>query len=313
MLDVEHCPSALKPLQAVADVVTVPPSRRELAKLIPDFDAYLASLHIRIDWEIIDLAGRLKIIATASTGTDHIDMDSVVRRDIAVLSLRNETSFLSGITSTAEMAWALLLAVVRKLPWSFEAAKHGEWARDRFRGRQLSGKTLGILGYGRLGRIIAEYGRAFRMRVLAHDILDVLPAEGIELVDFETLLSESDALSIHIHLTEENRGLFTDDVFNRMKPGVVLINTSRGAIIDEAALIRALESGRLLGAGVDVIHGEWNENLAAHPLIRYAATHDNLVISPHTGGVTVEAQSMAIEFIARKLAGYLRSLEKPEG
>ena len=313
MLDVEHCPSALKPLQAVADVVTVPPSRRELAKLIPDFDAYLASLHIRIDWEIIDLAGRLKIIATASTGTDHIDMDSVVRRDIAVLSLRNETSFLSGITSTAEMAWALLLAVVRKLPWSFEAANHGEWARDRFRGRQLSGKTLGILGYGRLGRIIAEYGRAFRMRVLAHDILDVLPAEGIELVDFETLLSESDALSIHIHLTEENRGLFTDDVFNRMKPGVVLINTSRGAIIDEAALIRALESGRLLGAGVDVIHGEWNENLAAHPLIRYAATHDNLVISPHTGGVTVEAQSMAIEFIARKLAGYLRSLEKPEG
>ena len=265
-------------------------------------------MHVRIDRDVIDAAGRLKIIATASTGTDHIDMDYVSRRGITILSLRDETSFLSGITSTSEMTWTLLLAVVRKLPWSFEAAKRGEWARDRFRGRQLSGKTLGILGYGRLGRITAEYGRAFRMRVLAHDLRDVVPAEGVELVDFGTLLKESDVLSIHIHLTEENRRLFTDDVFNRMKPGAVLINTSRGATIDDTALIRALESGRLLGrAGIDVIHGEWNENLAAHPLIRYAAAHENLVISPHTGGVTFEAQSMAIEFISRKLTDYIVS------
>ena len=150
---------------------------------------------------------------------------------------------------------------------AFDAAKAGHWARDEFRGHQLSGKTLGILGYGRLGRMAAEYGKAFRMRVLACDVRKVEPAEGVEIVDFERLLRESDVLSIHIHLTEENRGLINTGAFAMLKPGAVLINTSRGAIVDEQAFLEALLSGRLAGAGVDVIEGEWNENLADHPLI----------------------------------------------
>ena len=165
------------------------------------------------------------------------------------------------------MAWTLLLAVIRHPPWSFEAAKRGWWTRDRFRGHQLVGKTLGILGYGRLGRIMGRYGRAFLMRVIPHDIRDVASEEGVELVDFDTLLRESDILSIHIHLTQENRNLFTPEVFGKMKKGSCLINTSRGAIIDEGAFLEALENGHPGCAGIDVITGEWDADLQNHPLI----------------------------------------------
>jgi len=206
-----------------------------------------------------------------------------------------------------QMAWALLLAVVRRIPWSFDAAKEGYWARDRYRGHQLAGKTLGILGYGRLGHIMAEYGVGFRMRVIAHDVRDLEPAPGVELVDLDTLLREADVLSIHIHLTEENRDFINADRFAKMKPTCYLINTSRGAIINEADFVEALETGQIDGAGVDVIEGEWREDLIKHTLIRYAREHENLVIAPHTGGVTVEAQQMTKEFMVSKLIAFLEA------
>jgi len=219
--------------------------------------------------------------------------------------LRHDTEFLDSITATAELAWGLLLATVRRLPWAFDAAKAGHWARDGYRGHQLSGKTLGILGYGRLGRIVAEYGKAFRMRVIACDVREVKAADGVQMVDFDTLLRESDVLSLHIHLTEENRGIINAETFAKMKLGAVLVNTSRGAIIDEKAFLDALLSGRLGGAGVDVIEGEWDEDLSRHPLIRYANEHENLVISPHIGGVTHESQRMVYEHTVSKLVDYL--------
>jgi phosphoglycerate dehydrogenase-like enzyme len=134
--------------------------------------------------------------------------------------------------------------------------------------------------------MVADYGQAFRMRVLACDRKEIAPAPGVEMVDFPTLLRESDVLSIHIHLTPENRGFLGREALSRMKPGAILLNTSRGAVLDEAALLDHLESGHLGGAGLDVIDGEWSKNLTAHRLIRYANLHENLVISPHTGGIT---------------------------
>ncbi len=157
--------------------------------------------------------------------------------------------------------------------------------------------------------MMAEYGKAFRMRVIACDTKDINPPAGVTMVDFETLIAESDVLTIHIHLTEKNRGLISSDVFQKMKSGAVLVNTSRGAIIDEAAFLDALETNHLGGAGIDVIDGEWNEDLASHPLIQYANTHENLVISPHIGGVTYESQHMAIAFIVKKLVQFLENLE----
>lgn len=308
LYDISHIPDALDPLADVADVVHLAPTEDNLRNELPACDAYLAALSVRLTREIIEQSPRLRIVCTSSTGTDHLDMDALAERDIEVISLKYDTEFLDRITCTAEMAWCLLLAVVRKLPWSFAAAQQGSWARDRFRGHQLSEKTIGILGYGRLGRIMGRIARGFSMRVLAHDQQDVEPEEGVEMVDLDTLLTTSDVLSVHIHLTPENAGFLGRDAFAKLKAGAYLVNTSRGAIVDEAAMLEALRSGRLAGAGVDVIHGEWDENLEQHPLIAYAREHDNLVISPHTGGVTYEAQGMTMRHSAQKLARALQAL-----
>jgi D-3-phosphoglycerate dehydrogenase len=310
MSDLPAYPEAMAALAPVADVVELPAGREGLLEAIGGFDAYFATLAVRADGKVLERAKRLRVIATPSTGLDHIDLAAAAERKIAILSLKDDTEFLDRITATAELAWGLLLATVRRLPWAFEAARRGEWARDRFRGRQLSGKTLGVLGYGRLGRMVARYGLAFRMRVLACDVRPVEPEAGVALVDLDTLLRESDVLSVHVHLTEANRGLLGAKEFARMKTGAVLVNTSRGAIVDEPALLAALESGRLAGAGLDVICGEWDADLAGHPLIRYASAHENLVISPHIGGVTAESQRLAMAHTAEKLLHYLERLNE---
>jgi len=307
MLDAGHCSEALEPLRSAAVVVGMPPSQERLLDVIGDFDAFLTSLAVQTDREVLDRASRLRVIATPSTGLDHIDAAYATRKGIRVISLKDETALLDSITATAELAWGLLLAVVRHIPGAFEAAKRGNWARDEFRGHQMSGKTLGVLGYGRLGRMVAEYGKAFRMRVLACDVREMEPEHGVEMVSFATLLRESDVLTIHVHLTEETRGLIGADELAMMKEGAVLINTSRGALIDEQELLRALESGHLSGAGLDVIDGEWRNDLDQHALVAYARTHGNLIITPHVGGVTHESQVMAFRACARMLADYLRS------
>jgi D-3-phosphoglycerate dehydrogenase len=270
-----------------------------------EFDAYLASLQVQLDCTTIESAAKLKVIATPSTGLDHIDLGAAQARGIPVLSLRDDKEFLSALTATAELAWGLLLSVVRRLPWAVLAAHSGDWARDRFRGHQLSGKTLGIIGYGRLGRIIGEYGKAFRMRVLATDISDVAAADHVERMPLAELLPQADVVSIHVHLTEQTRGMLGAAEFARIKRGAVLINTSRGAIIDESALLAALQDETLLGAGLDVVDGEWRTDLAQHPLIAYASSHQNLVISPHIGGVTFESQRMAYGRIVEMMINFL--------
>ena len=186
-------------------------------------------------------------------------------------------------------------------------AAAGHWDRDLFTGHQVSGATLGILGYGRLGKMVAEYGKALRMNVLACDLKEI-DAPGVRQVDFDTLLAESDVLTLHIHLTPETHGIIGAAEFGKMKDGVVLINTSRGALIDEEAFVAALESGKVAAAGLDVIHGEWNEDISRHPLIRYAASHSNLIITPHIGGSTWESNRDARLFTARKLIRYMKSV-----
>jgi D-3-phosphoglycerate dehydrogenase len=309
MADITPFPGVFDDLYKVAQVTTLPADQQLFDSVIGDYDAYFASLKIQVRKEVLERAARLKMIATPTTGLDHIDMKTAAACGVKVLSLKKEIPFLESITCTAEMTWGLLLAVIRRLPWSFDAVKNGHWARDEFRGHQLSGKTLGILGYGRLGRMVAEYGKAFRMRVLVCDHKPVTLAPKVTPVDFFTLLREADILSIHIHLTPENHHLFNRDVFGQMKPGAILLNTSRGAIIDEAALCAALENGHLGGAGLDVIDGEWNQDLKNHPLIDYARHHQNLVISPHTGGITFEAQRDTLKFIARKLTDFIKAYE----
>lgn len=202
----------------------------------------------------------------------------------------------------------MLFSCTRNLQSAADAARKGKWARDEFRGHQLAYKTLGVLDCGRLGCIVAEYGKAFRMNIIAYDKLKV-DMPWIRQVGLEELLSQSDVLDIHIHLTENNKILIDRNAFGKMKKGAILINTCRGAVIDEQALIEALEKGQLLAAGLDVITGEWRNDLENHILIKYMQTHNNLVIAPHIGGVTFESQKKAHKHIINKLANYFESRE----
>jgi len=290
----------------VSDVVSItslPPDRETARKCLGEYDGFLAPLEFRTDRELLDAAGRLKAVFTATTGLDHIDLDYAAQKGIAVYGMKNDRAFLDSVTATAEMALGLLLALVRKIPWAFDAVKQGEWNRDRYRGNQLSGKTMGILGCGRLGTIMAQYAQALRMEVLGCDILP-LSLPGVEMVSFRELLERSDVLSVHVHLNEDTRGMIGAAELARMKPGSVLINTSRAAIVDEAAMLDALENGPLAAAGVDVIDGEWQEDKTAHPVIRYAQTHENLLISPHLGGACFEAQQKALANTLEKVCHF---------
>jgi D-3-phosphoglycerate dehydrogenase / 2-oxoglutarate reductase len=301
MLDVAACPDVLKPLHEIGTLIALPDCQDLLLERVHEFDAFVTPLTVQSNRDVLAAARRLKVIATPSTGVDHIDVAAAQAKGIAVLSLKDDIDFLRQITATAELAWALLLALVRRLPSAFAAAREGRWARDEFRGTQLSGKTLGIVGYGRLGTMVAQYGRAFGMHTLVCDVKQVPTPSGVQQVDFDSLLHCSDVVSIHMHLSESTRNLFDRPALHNMKAGAVLINTSRGGIIDESALLEALESGHLAGAGLDVINGEWRTDLFQHPLIQYANQHDNLIISPHVGGVTRESQSLAYERIVQKL------------
>ena len=299
---------ALAKLELIADVSYFSANQDVLTENIQDYDAYYASAHVQANREVLDNAKNLKVIATPSTGIDHIDVQYAIEKNIDVIHIAKEIDLLNGFTATAEHAWGLLLACVRQLPAAFDCAKNGYWARQRFTGFQLYKKTLGIIGLGRLGKMMASFGNGFNMNVIGCDILEK-PIKGVNQVSLDKLLNESDVITVHIHLTDENNGFISKELFQKMKKGVILINTSRGAIIDESALLENLHSGHVGAAGLDVIDGEWDQNIYDHPLIEYSRNHDNLVISPHIAGATIESIIGSREFLGKKLADYIKMKE----
>lgn len=276
------------------------PDYKWLLENIERFDAYYASAHVQADQSVLENAEKLKVIATASTGTDHLDVKFARKKGITVLDLAKEYDLLDSFSATAELGWGLLLSLVRFLPQAIDDARQGIWARQKYTGTQLLGKTIGILGYGRLGKMVAGIANGFRMKVLACDI-KTIEDQGVEQVGFDEMLSRSDIISINVHLNDSTRGMISEDVISKTQKGVIIINTSRGAIIDETALLKGLRSGHIAGAGLDVIHGEWDEDLYNHPLVEYSRKHTNLIISPHIGGSTVESIEDARLFMAKKL------------
>jgi D-3-phosphoglycerate dehydrogenase / 2-oxoglutarate reductase len=309
-VDLGNAPEAQMVLEDSFDVVYADATTEVLQRHLPQADAYYATVYVRLTRALLEDASRLQAVVTPTTGTDHIDLQAAAECRIPVLCLKDDRRLLDSITATAELSWALLLACARRLPEATQAARRGIWGRDAFRGRQISGKTLGLIGCGRLGSIMAQYAQAFRMKVVAYDPQPIrLP--NVEHIPFEEVFSRADMVSVHVHLTENTRGIVNRSVLARMKPGAILINTSRGAIIDEVALLEALEEGRLAAAGLDVIDGEWREHLAKHPLLCYARSHDNLIVTPHIGGVTYESQAMAYLAAAEKLVQFFHDASRP--
>lgn len=291
-------------LGGVADCRHVEAEPEALATALGGADALLdASMKVRLDRAMLRAAPRLKVISTATTGSDHIARDGLEAAGVALHTLREDPELLRNITPAAELSWALVLACARRLPAAAAHVRDGGWTRENFPGLMLNGRCLGLFGCGRIGQWMAGYARAFGMRVLGHDPhLADWPA-NIERCAPEDLVAQADVISVHVHLSDETRGLLSADLLARAKPGAIVINTSRGAVIDEAALLAGLESGRIGAAGLDVLDGE--PEIATHPLLAYARRHDNLIITPHCGGFSPDAVRVVCRRAAEKIARHL--------
>lgn len=283
----------------------IPATAEAVAPALKDAHAFLdASMVTRITDTMIAAAPSLKVISCATTGSDHIDRGEINRRNIAVRTLKEDKDLLKNLTPAAELSWALLMACARKLIAAQKHVVSGKWARVDFPGIMLRGKKLGIVGCGRIGGWMARYAAAFGMEVRAYDPLVEKFPEGVTKTSLEELVSVSDFISVHVHLTEATRRLISRPLFDAMKPGVIIINTSRGGVIDEQALLDNLLSGKVAAAGLDVLDGE--PDIAGHPLVKYAMTHDNLIITPHCGGYSLEAVSIVCQRAAQKVLDYFK-------
>ena len=306
----DYSPVARAVLDRLGDVSDGPLTRSELMDRVRDCNVLIVRLAHRIDREILDRAGQLRVVVSATTGLDHIDAEYAASKGIAILSLRGEVEFLRSIPATAEHTWALLLALVRNLPAAVQSVRAGEWDRDRFKGHELAGQQLGILGLGRIGEMVARYGLAFGMRVSAYDPFRQGWMERVERASSQAdLFGRSEVLSIHVPLNEQTVRLVGEAELVRLPAGALLINTARGQVIDESALLQALESGRLAGAALDVLAEETRGQLKSSRLLGYARSHANLIITPHLGGATVESMAATEVFMANKLKEFL---EHPE-
>ncbi|MBI2055597.1 MAG: hypothetical protein HYT42_01760 [Candidatus Sungbacteria bacterium] len=273
-------------------------------------DVLVVKLGMRVSKGALDHFPNLKVVATSTTGLNHIDTSEAKRRGIRVISLRGETKFLRNIAPTAEETIGLMIALMRNLPWAFEALKRGEWRRERFYGRELNGRILGIVGLGRLGSMVARYGRAFGMRVIAcdpHISARAMARAGVRKVPMDEVFRRSDVVSVHVLLTPNTYHLVKRRHFRLMKPTTYYINTARGELNDEKALLAALRGKWIAGAALDVLTNEnpQGSHIRKHPLVAYARKHANLLIMPHLGGASFDAMARTEEFIAEKVASLL--------
>ena len=294
---------ALASLEEIGNVQLADLDQSALAEAVAGFDVIWVRLRNQIHRDILNKATRLRAVVTPTTGLNHIDVDEAERRRIQVLSLRGETEFLKNVRATAELTIGVMLALLRRIPAAVFHTRGGGWERDRFRGGELFGKTVGVIGYGRLGRLVAGYLNAFGSRVLASDP-NVRSSEVepfVELVPMRELLSSADIVTIHVNLDHTTEGFFGQSEFESIKPGALLVNTSRGELLDEAALLTALQSGHIGGAALDVLRNEQNSNFGLNPLIEYSRKHENLLITPHIGGCTTESMAKTEIFLAEKV------------
>lgn len=305
----DYSSEAQQVLLSIGQVDAQTLTREQLLASIAEYDVLIVRLGFKVDREVIDAGRQLRAIVTATTGLDHIDVDYAESRGIRVLSLRGQRDFLRTIPATVEHTWALLLALRRRVPWAFQSVLGGYWERDRFKGHDLAGQRLGVVGLGRIGERVAQLGLAFGMDVAAFDpyrhdwVSEVKRCETLP-----DLLRRSDVLSIHVPLNEETRNMIGQEELDLLPIRAVVVNTARGGIIDEIALVEALQSGRVSGAALDVVNHErnpaaWRES----PLWDYARHHDNLLITPHIGGATFESMASTEIFMAKQLQQFLQA------
>lgn len=272
-------------------------SADELAKIIGEYDALIVRGRTKVTASLLEAATRLKVVGRAGVGVDNIDLTAAKSRGVTVVNAPVSTTL-----AVAELTFGLLLALAREVPRADSGMKQGQWLKKELEGVEVYGKTLGVLGMGRIGTEVARRARAFGMDVLGYDPMltpEEIRGRVAEPVDRDELLARSDFISLHLPLTSETRGLLDADQFAKMKNGARIVCAARGGIIDEAALLSALESGKIAGAALDVFE---SEPPGATDLVK----HPKVIATPHIGAQTAEAQARASEDIALEVLNALR-------
>ena len=284
-----------------------PPSREELLDAVEDVDAIYCTLSERIDREVMDRAGKLRVIGTMSVGVDHIDVNYATSKGIYVV-------YTPGVLTetVADHAWALLLATARRVVEADRIIREGgweiPWAPTMMLGYDVHGKTLGVVGMGRIGSAVARRAKGFNMRVLYYDIIRRKELEeelGAEYVELDELLRESDFVTLHVPLTPKTRGLIGERELRLMKKTAILVNTSRGPVVEQKALTRALREGWIAGAGLDVFEEE--PIPADDPLLKL----DNVVLTPHIASASHDTRNRMAEYAAEGIIKVLKG-ERPD-
>jgi len=271
-----------------------PTEEDDAARVLQPADGLLVRIGYLGPRLIASLPG-LKVITLHGAGTDQVDVAAAAARGIVVTNTPG-----ANAQAVAELAIGLMLAVLRRVPAADRRVRGGDWAGARVLGHELSGRTLGLLGLGNIGRRVAALGRAFGMTVLAYDPYQAAAPEGVTLVDLATLAGASDVLSLHVPQTPETVGIVSASFLAAMKPGAILVNTARGSLVDEAALAEALQNGRLAGAGLDV-HAQEPPD-PANPFLAM----ENVVVTPHIGSSTHGALRAIARTAGEDMARVLR-------
>ena len=272
-------------------------SPEDLLNVIADYDALIVRGQTKVTAAVLDAAPRLKVIGRAGVGVDNIDLEAAKKHNVTVVNAPASTTI-----AVAELAMGLILAVARDIPRADATMKQGEWLKKQFEGVELSGKTLGIIGFGRIGIEVAKRANAFGMNVIIYDpnaSEHELEHGNAEPVSLQDLFAWSDFISLHLPLNVQTRDLIGPMALSQMKDGVRIVSTARGGIIDESALLEALNSGKVAGVALDVFEKE-------PPGLTDLVSHPRVIATPHIGAQTVEAQSRAAEDIASEVLAVLQ-------
>ena len=249
-----------------------------------------------INRELLEISKNLEIIATPSTGTNHIDLDDANQLKIIIYSLKG-SEIVEKITASSEFTFALILATVRRIPLANDLVGLGHWREieNSLRSREMSELTLGIVGCGRIGSNLIKYSEPFNMKINVYDpyIKKTFDERVNVCTSLNELLNKSDIVTLCVHLNSETEGMIGHEEIKEMKKGSFFINTSRGEVVNEKALIDGLKSGKILAAGVDVVCNEHNLNKKDNELIKYSKTSNNLIITPHIAGLTIDSERKA--------------------
>ncbi|MFQ5616029.1 MAG: hydroxyacid dehydrogenase [Anaerolineales bacterium] len=272
-------------------------SAEDLLASVGEYDAIIVRGRTKVTAEVLSAAGRLKVVGRAGVGVDNIDLTAAQSRGVTVVNSPTATT-----VAVAEHTLALMLSLARKIPTADATMKAGKWAKKQLRGGELFGKTLGVIGVGRIGGAVAQRAAAFRMTLIGYDPLlsgEQIRQNGALPVTLDDLYARADYITLHVPLAPNTRGMIDKEAIEQMKPGVRLICAARGGVIDEGALLAALESGRVAGAGLDVFAKE-------PPGLTGLVTHPNVVAAPHIGAQTAEAQARTAGHIAAEVLAALQ-------